>query len=175
MPKRWLIVSFINLLMHCCNQCILQSPVGLVSFRKQSHRGGLIEGRRHHKPYYWTVQWCRKVKQSGWLIGCFKPVKPAITPQLLTVEISILLAQSQICAEGQPSQWTFLHHNTALMLPPPYTSMNHTSQSVLTYACPAICYLNPLQIFFDKHSLFNYIIFIFSGANRKLILRKKTG
>ena len=31
---------------------------------------------------------------------------------------------------GQPSKWTFLHHNTALMLPPPYY---YTSMSPILY------------------------------------------
>ena len=42
-----------------------------------SIHGGVAVGRRQHKPYYWTVK-----SGAKWLIGCFKPVKPVITPQL---------------------------------------------------------------------------------------------
>ena len=40
----------------------------LVYITDPLNRGGIIIVRRQHKPYYWTVQWCRKVKQSGCLI-----------------------------------------------------------------------------------------------------------
>ena len=94
-----------------------------------SHPGGITIGRRQHKPYYyWTVQWCRKVEQSGWPIAGW----PAVLSQLsqsshLSLKIGWLLYDAtQLSPTGcQPSQWTFLHQNTALMLPPPYyyTSM----------------------------------------------------
>ena len=28
--------------------------------------------KSEQKAFYWTVQWCVKVKQNGWLSGCFK-------------------------------------------------------------------------------------------------------
>ena len=109
----------------------------------------LIVGRRQHKPYYWSVQWCIKVMQSGWPIAGWSAVLSLLRQlshlsyedrvaevRYNTVSIVRLIQLSS--TGGQPSQWTFLHHNSALMLPPPYyyTSMQKTLESLV------ICYRN---------------------------------
>ena len=49
-----------------------------------SHGGIIIiVGRRQHKPYCWKFSDAEKWnRSSSWLIGCIKPGKPVITPQL---------------------------------------------------------------------------------------------
>ena len=40
---------------------------------------GIIVGRRQHNPYHWTIQWCRKVEQSGWLIAGWPTVSSLLS------------------------------------------------------------------------------------------------
>ena len=105
--------------------------VGLVSLllsKGYSSHGGIIVGRKKHKPYYWTVQWCRKVEQSGLPIAGWSAVLSLLSQlshlscedrvaEVRCDTVSIVRLMQLHPTGGQPSQWTFLHHNTALMLP----------------------------------------------------------
>ena len=101
----------------------------LVSHAQNSYYGGIIVGRTQHKPNYCTVHWYRKVEQTGWRIAGWSAVLSLLSQlshlsyedrvakvRCNTMFIVILVSLTG----GLASQWTFLQHNTELLLPPPY-------------------------------------------------------